>query len=118
MGLYAGERRALYGCFPTYSNPRKLHGKKHKNTHLIHTYTCVLVTVTSWLYFQVLNLFLALLLNAFATDGLKSDEKTEKEDSKMTRGWHMLKRLFKKKKPVCINCDVTSVNKHGLLTII
>ena len=49
---------------------------------------------------QVLNLFLALLLNAFATDGLKSDTKNEKEDSKMTRGWHMLKRLFKKKKPV------------------
>ena len=48
---------------------------------------------------QVLNLFLALLLNAFASDGLKSDDKADKEDSKVMQGWRKLKNIFKKSKP-------------------
>ena len=47
----------------------------------------------------MLNLFLALLLNAFASDGLKSDDKADKEDSKVMQGWRKLKNIFKKSKP-------------------
>ena len=53
---------------------------------------------------QVLNLFLALLLNSFANDSLqqgggKKDQES-KEDSKMKKGWNRLKNVFKKKNKV------------------
>ena len=51
----------------------------------------------------MLNLFLALLLNAFASDGLKSDDKADKEDSKVMQGWRKLKNIFKKSKPT-VSC--------------
>jgi len=51
--------------------------------------------------FQVLNLFLALLLNSFATDSLQSNQdKESQEDSKMKQGWNKIKKLFKRKNKV------------------
>lgn len=45
---------------------------------------------------MVLSLFLALLLNSFASDSLKRDTDT-KEDSRMKQGWKRIQSLFKKK---------------------
>ena len=56
--------------------------------------------------YQVLNLFLALLLNAFASESLRGD-KGDKEDNKMKQGWRKLKSIFKKKKNVSlVYCDI------------
>lgn len=52
--------------------------------------------MTFLFYFKVLNLFLALLLNSFASDSIKRNKET-KEDSKMKQGWKRLKGLFKPK---------------------
>ena len=49
--------------------------------------------------FQVLNLFLALLLNSFATDSLRRSKET-REDSKMKMGWKRLKGIFSKRSQV------------------
>lgn len=42
----------------------------------------------------MLNLFLALMLNSFATDSLNKKEE-EKDNNKMKAGWKKLKGLFK-----------------------
>ncbi len=41
-------------------------------------------------------MFLALLLNSFATDSLQNQRKAEMEGSKVKQGWNRLKGLFKK----------------------
>jgi hypothetical protein len=46
--------------------------------------------------FMVFNLFLALLLNSFASDSIRRNKDT-KEESKMKQGWQRLKGLFKAK---------------------
>ena len=49
----------------------------------------------SLFFIKVLNLFLALLLNSFATDSLRKTKDTKKD--KMKQGWDKLKNLFKSK---------------------
>ena len=46
--------------------------------------------------FQVLNLFLAMLLNSFASDSIQRNKETKGDDDKMKKGWKRLKGLFKR----------------------
>ena len=59
--------------------------------------------VLHWSYYvslQVLNLFLALMLNSFATDSINKNKEKMAENKKMKQGWKKLKGLFKSKQKV------------------
>ena len=49
--------------------------------------------------YQVLNLFLALMLNSFATDSISKNKEELQDSSKMKQGWKKLKGLFKSNRP-------------------
>ena len=79
---------------------------------------CVVVmwnTSLNVCFLQVLNLFLALMLNSFATDSLK--RKDDVDNSKMKQGWKKLKGLFKTNRSTVQPQDSAKVSYYMLYII-
>ncbi|XP_074649873.1 sodium channel protein 1 brain-like isoform X1 [Tubulanus polymorphus] len=65
--------------------------------------------------YMVLNLFLALLLNSFATDALKKKESDKEETNRLKLGWQRIKNIvmsFRKKKDSIVEPEVESVTEN------
>ncbi|XP_046574320.1 sodium channel protein 1 brain-like [Haliotis rubra] len=62
-------------------------------------------------YFIVLNLFLALLLNAFATDSIRKHKETNQEESRLKLAWQRIKGLC----CCCLGKNINSIEpkKNG-----
>ena len=93
VGLYAGRRRLLHPLFPGHCGDRKLCGKYERCQSLEPNVGYLLVNPRLTVSFQVLNLFLALLLSNFGSSSLSAPT-ADNDTNKIAEAFNRISRFI------------------------